>query len=265
MTADEVNLDWWQGIQQNLHAAGYDDRIIFTVGTTLSNFIPYWGLNAILAVFYYYNFFPEKRINRGELPSKALMWECFSKLIVEHTIIFPIALYFLYPLFTFAGIHVHGPIPSYSIIFRDFLVSQLANDFLFYWVHRLLHHPSIYQHIHKQHHRFNISIGMAASYAHPVENLLANLIPTLAGCFIMGSHIVVMWTWIVYRLAETIDGHSGYLFDWSPFHYIPLNAGLDRHDFHHSKNMGCYGAPYWDNFFGTDRVYLEWKEKQKSE
>ena len=50
---------------------------------------------------------------------------------------------------------------------------------VFYWAHRALHHRSIYKYIHKKHHEFKATVAMAAEHAHPVEQLLANAIPTM--------------------------------------------------------------------------------------
>lgn len=34
------------------------------------------------------------------------------------------------------------------------ILSFIIEDFYFYWVHRLLHHPALYKHIHKVHHDY---------------------------------------------------------------------------------------------------------------
>ena len=61
------------------------------------------------------------------------------------------------------------PLPSlFSIIFQIILFMTVA-DTIFYWTHRLLHHRALYKHIHKQHHQFKNTIGIAAEYAHPVK------------------------------------------------------------------------------------------------
>lgn len=101
-------------------------------------------------------------------------------------------------------------------------------------------------------------------YAHPVEDFLANSVPTIAGPLIMGMHAYVFWLWLCIRLLETVDAHSGYSFPWSPFHLFAFQGGAERHDFHHSHNVGCYGSftIFWDWITGTDQAFLDFKAKK---
>ena len=42
------------------------------------------------------------------------------------------------------------------------------------WAHRALHLPAIYGYVHKVHHQYKTSIGIASEYAHPVEFIFSN-------------------------------------------------------------------------------------------
>jgi len=241
-----------------------DDRTIFIIGSVGTHVIMFWGLNFLLFICYKFNLFPERRIQGAVLPSDELRNAALRNCVLNHFLIQPIATYFAYPLFVRFGVSVRGPIPHWTIFVRDFAVSIFFNDTLFYWAHRGLHHKSIYKYIHKQHHMFKVNIGVAAEYAHPVEDVIANLIPTLFGCVFMGSHAIVLWSWLVLRLMETIDAHSGYDFSFSPFSLLPFQGGARRHDFHHSRNVGCYGSfmIFWDWICGTDAAFLEFEAKR---
>ena len=65
---------------------------------------------------------------------------------------------------------------------------------------------------------------------------------------------------------ETIDGHCGYEFSWSPYRLLPFSGSSEYHNFHHSHNVGNYGSffSYWDTFFGTNGDYFRFRvEKEK--
>lgn len=115
-----------------------------------------------------------------------------------------------------------------------------------------VHHPSLYKAIHKKHHKFKVSIGFAAEYSNPIEGLFANLIPHATGPVLTQMHHSTVLLWLCLRLTETIDAHSGYAWPWSPWHLLAsVQGGAERHDFHHSDNIGSYGAffTFWDWLF----------------
>lgn len=254
--------DAWTGFLSTIDAS---DRTIFVVGTWAVHLLSFWVFNAILFVFYHYNLFPERRILGGVMPSKELIGEALRHLAFNHLIVIPAALYFSFSGFTSWGMQVRAPIPSIGIILRDLLFSVAVNDTMFYWMHRLAHHPALYKHVHKQHHKFNRSIGIASEFAHPVEDVLANTLPTILGCLLLGSHVVTLWIWLGLRILETVDTHSGYNFSLSPFSFFSFQGGAERHDFHHSVNTGCYGSMtiFWDHLMGTDLEFHKHQEKKK--
>ncbi len=256
----EISKQWLLWVDESK----LDDRRIFTLGTWLVHLTVFWGWNILLLLCYRFKLFPSRRIQGGADPTPELTRDCIIHCLVNHILVQPIALYFIYYAFQFFGTSIRAPLPSGTIILRDLLIAAILNDTLFYWGHRMLHHKSIYKYIHKQHHKFKVSIGIACEYAHPVEDVVSNIIPTLAGCLLMGSHILVFWLWLAIALTFTIDAHSGYYFLFSPFNKLPFQVGSDRHDFHHSHNVGCYGAAFtfWDSVMGTDKQFLEYQLKK---
>ena len=138
---------------------------------------------------------------------------------------------------------------------RNLAVAVLCEDCLFYWAHRWLHADAArYRRWHKVHHEFHTPSSLAAEYAHPVESLLANFVPFLAGPLLTGAHMHEICLWFVVRMTKTAEAHSGYAFPLAPFSLFPsFMTTAAHHDFHHSQNRGCYGSffRFWDVACGT--------------
>ena len=121
--------------------------------------------------------------------------------------------------------------------------------------------------LHKKHHEYNNSVGIAASYAHPFEYLLTSLLPTVMGPVILStqSHYATHMIWFFWRNKEAIDGHCGYEFPWAPYRVFPMSASSVHHNYHHSQNDGAYGSlfTFWDSVRGTDFSYEERKSLKK--
>ncbi|RAQ67894.1 C-4 methyl sterol oxidase [Aspergillus flavus] len=63
-------------------------------------------------------------------------------------------------------------------------------------------------------------------------------------CALTGNlHILTMYVWIVLRLCQAIDAHSGYEVPWSLHHLLPFWAGADHHDLYHEKSIGTSYHP----------------------
>src|SRR6185312_4993463 len=113
--------------------------------------------------------------------------------------------------------------------------------------------PFLYKKIHKVHHQYIESIGIATEYAHPLEFIFGNVLPMSIGPALLGSniHFFTFLMWGTVRLGETLDGHCGYEFSWSPFRLVPFSTSASYHNFHHSHNVGNYSSFFliWDTIF----------------
>ncbi len=156
--------------------------------------------------------------------------------------------------------HVHlGPPPPVWVVVGQVLLFIVVDDFLFYWMHRALHHGWLYKKIHAVHHRMPTPWAVAAHYMHPVEFVLTGSL-MLVGPMALGVHVVTLYAWIVFRQWEAAEGHCGYSFPWSPSKLLPLYDGVEYHDYHHRAFTGNYAGflSYLDGVFGQySRGYKE--------
>jgi len=141
----------------------------------------------------------------------------------------------------------------------------LVEDFSFYWLHRALHTPFLYKHIHKLHHQYKEPNSWAVEYAHPLEYTFVNSTGLFLGPALLQAHVYTFWIWLAIRLTEGVDGHCGYDLWFSPFRYFPFRPGANVHDFHHSHNVGNYCSffTFWDKICGTDLSYKHYMDKSK--
>ena len=152
-------------------------------------------------------------------------------------------------------------IPSIPVYLLQILFCIFCEDFFFYWVHRMLHHPLLYSKIHKHHHEFYNVVSVACINMHWIEFIMAGILPSFSSLCILGKrmHLVTFFSFNFLRIVETHECHSGYEFSWSMFGAIPFMNESKYHNFHHLKNMGNYASffRFWDSLFGTNMYYLE--------
>lgn len=165
----------------------------------------------------------------------------------------------VWPLIRLTGLHA-GPLPAWWVVPLQVLFFVYLDDFLYYWMHRLMHRPWLYKRVHGLHHRIPAPWAVTGHYMHPVE-YLATASLMILGPLLVGAHVVTLYAWVIVRQWEAAEGHCGYDLPFSPSKLIPGSHGAAHHDFHHSKRHGNYGGflPLADRLFGTyARGYAEY-------
>ena len=129
----------------------------------------------------------------------------------------------------------------YDII--KFGLNFVLIDIFFYLGHRIFHIGFLYRRYHKIHHEFKKPIAIAALYTHPVDCILANILPVLLPIIILNEGIIISNLWIITSTVNTI--------------YISHTGEKNRsefHDLHHEKFNYNYGTEiFMDRLFGTLR------------
>jgi sterol desaturase/sphingolipid hydroxylase (fatty acid hydroxylase superfamily) len=156
-------------------------------------------------------------------------------------------------------------LPNSMTLLVTLIFCMLCEDFGFHLTHRFLHWKVIYPHIHKIHHTHVTTIGITSEYMHPIEFIFSSCIPFAIGPLILGPkmHYFTYLVWGMIRISESIDGHCGYDFSWSPYRLIPFSTQSSYHNYHHTHNIGNYSSFFyiWDSIFGSNANYYKYHEE----
>lgn len=283
MAIQHVMCDYDESFSFHNLFIGFDDDAVNHTGTFkvgfLRDFSPVFHFCLFVAIvrmttalmchsFYWYiekyNKLSEYKIPRPPqiVPSDDLRWDNYKSYAIEF-LTAPLSLWFVTHFHLVKHVNpVCQPI-SFLPTFFFILGSLFLNETGFYWVHRLLHEvPFLYRTIHKKHHKYIGSISIAAEYANPLETIFSSIIPLFFLTAFVPVAPIVFALWVVFRLFETYESHSGYCFDGS-FLSQKLNmthSGYTLfHDFHHVVNKGNYGQGgiFWDYICGSDKLFRQ--------
>lgn len=198
------------------------------------------------------------KIQDQKIPTAAEQWSCTKYVLLSHFVVELPQIWLFHPLAQGVGLSFSVPFPSLFTMAYQVAVFFVAEDMWHYWLHRALHTPHLYKTVHKLHHRFSAPFGLAAEYASPIETLLLAFgtvfLPVIWSAVTGELHVMTMYVWIIMRLSQAIDAHSGYDFPWSLHNILPFWAGADHHDVHHEKFIGNYSSSFrwWDIMCGTE-------------
>ena len=130
------------------------------------------------------------------------------------------------------------------------ILLPIWSAFHFYWVHRLLHVPFLYRHVHALHHR-NVNVGPWSGFSmHPVEHFL--YLTSLCIHWIVPSDPILVIFHVIYLGPGAAMTHTGYE-DLLIRDKRRLALGTFYHQLHHRYyecNYGNQEMP-WDRWFGT--------------
>jgi methylsterol monooxygenase len=245
------SLQAWYGFMQNdVYATGVMSFVLHEV-IYFGRCLPFMIMDKI-------PFFNKYKIQVQKMPTLREQWQCAMIVLISHFTAELPQIWLFHPIATWAGMKYNAPFPPIWKMFIQICICFAMEDTWHYWTHRALHYGPLYKSIHKMHHTYSAPFGLAAEYASPIETAILGLgvigspivLLTITGDF----HLFTMYIWIILRLFQAIDAHSGYDFPWSLRNFLPFWAGADHHDLHHEKFIGNYASSFrwWDYLLGTE-------------
>jgi sterol desaturase/sphingolipid hydroxylase (fatty acid hydroxylase superfamily) len=141
----------------------------------------------------------------------------------------------LYPLGLPSSLRIVSALPSFREVAADFVIGLAVRELLFYYTHRLFHHPALYVRVHKRHNEFAAPVAFAAQHATFTEHVFANTLPVVVAHMTRHTHIVSFWCFMGWETLQSALDHSG-------FDFGVLWRQQQRHDRHHELFGGNYGS-----------------------
>ncbi|EQC27046.1 lathosterol oxidase [Saprolegnia diclina VS20] len=132
---------------------------------------------------------------------------------------------------------------------------MMFNDMAIYWIHRWLHHPLIYKHVHKLHHKWLVPSPFASHAFDPLDGFLQST-PYHIFIFLMPLQKVVYLGLFVLVNFWTISIHDGdFVMDKMPWWFEKIVNGAAHHTDHHLFFTVNYGQYFtlWDHLGGSYR------------
>jgi fatty acid hydroxylase domain-containing protein 2 len=156
----------------------------------------------------------------------------------------------LYKISNFLNVKVDlRSVQSPLELIRDIFISHtIIQEVCMYYVHRILHLQIIYKQFHKIHHEYKSPISFLAAYAHPIEHIFLNMLPSIAGPLILRSPISTVWVYIAFSTFIGINDHCGYQF--------PFLTHTEIHDMHHQKFKFNFAGNGWLDYLHST-LYLK--------
>lgn len=134
-------------------------------------------------------------------------------------------------------------------MFFQFPLFIMFTDCLIYLIHRWLHNPAVYKHLHKPHHKWLVPTPFASHAFHPVDGYMQSL-PYHIFPFIFPLHKVAYVVLFAFVNIWTVLIHDGEYLS-----HDPIINGSACHTIHHlyfNYNYGQY-TTLWDRLGGTHR------------
>ncbi|KAF1822625.1 ERG3, C-5 sterol desaturase [Dissoconium aciculare CBS 342.82] len=133
--------------------------------------------------------------------------------------------------------------------YLQFPLFLMFTDFGIYWIHRGLHHPIIYRHLHKPHHKWIMPTPYASIAFHPLDGY-AQSVPYHVFPFLMPLNKFAYLALFTFIQIWTVMIHDGeYVAD------SPIINGAACHTMHHLYFNYNYGqfTTLWDRLGGSYR------------
>lgn len=136
-----------------------------------------------------------------------------------------------------ASLNRGGFLVFIGVLFVVYVIAEFAAWF----IHYALHKGVLWDKIHSVHHQYVATVAVASLDAHPVEMIVWDAVPFMAGPLLLGTPPAFFIIFALINIVNTVLCHCGY------------DVGYDRghHDLHHERLKCNYSGFLSDWVMGT--------------
>ncbi|OAV44916.1 sterol desaturase family protein [Lewinella sp. 4G2] len=145
---------------------------------------------------------------------------------------------------------------DWAWLFAGPILFLLAQETYYYWVHRWMHRPGVYEIVHRWHHESIETTVWTAFSFHPLEAILQAIFIPLAAMLIPMHAYAFLGLLAIMTLSATIN-HAGveiFPSSWARSRVLGKLVGATHHDVHHKRAKYHFGLyfTFWDEWMGTE-------------
>jgi len=164
-----------------------------------------------------------------------------------------------------------APFSAYNLLQVPLFL--IFTDFFIYWIHRGLHHPRVYKHLHKPHHKWIMPTPFASHAFHPVDGF-AQSIPYHIFPFIFPLQKFAYIALFVFINIWTVMIHDGEYVSQSviingaachTMHHLYFNYNYGQFTTISDRIFGSYRKPNEELFHKETKMSNEEWTRQKKE
>lgn len=194
----------------------------------------------------------------------------------KHDVLHSVSTFFVFAIMDLALGYLHSK--GYTLLYFNvgeygwpwliisFFLVLFINDTFFYWSHRAMHHPKLFKHFHRAHHKSTDPSPFTAFAFQPseaiVEYTMSFVLP-----FILPMHFGMLLVWQAYDMLNNVLGHLGYEVypkAWLKLPFLKYKTTSTHHNMHHQFFKGNYALyfTWWDKWMGTEFKDYEKRHQQ---
>jgi Delta7-sterol 5-desaturase len=148
-------------------------------------------------------------------------------------------------------------------------ISMVLHETYYYWLHRWMHHPSVFRIVHKVHHDSHITSPWTAFSFHPIEGIFQAIYLPIVLIF-LPMHLYVLIFQLTIMTFSSVINHLNIEVYPKRFHKHFLGRwliGATHHSLHHKQfkyNFGLYFT-FWDKWKRTESPLYQHLFEEKTE